>query len=451
MFKNKTIHFIGIGGISMSGIANMLKNDNLKITGSDQKQSLITDDLIKNGIKVTIGSNLADVKNSDVIIYTAAIKDDNPELIMAKKLNKEIFERSVALGILSKSYNNRFCIAGTHGKSTTTGMLANVFLKADLNPTIQIGAFMKEINNNYYVGSKDYLVMESCEYKNSFLNFFPMDSIITNIDADHLDYFKTFDNIKNSFLSFSKLIPKTNFLIINSDDENSLYLKDELNNVISIGINNISNYQAQNISYSSEGYPTFDVFKNNNFLINIKLSVRGLHNIYNSLSVFALAHLHIKDIGVIKKGIESYKGVGRRFEYIGNYKGALIYDDYAHHPKELITTLDSIKKMKFNKSYAIFQAHTFSRTKEHFNEFVQTLAQFENIIIAPIFAAREENVYNIKEEDLVNEIKKINNSVIYLNSFEKIVDYLKENLKEEDLAITIGAGNINEVGKKLID
>lgn len=449
MFKNKKIHMIGIGGISMSGIALMLKQEN-SITGSDQNSSALIKSLEDKGIRVTIGSNLKDVEQSDIIIYTAAISENNEELVLAKKLKKEIYERSVALGLISKDYDHTLCVAGTHGKSTTTGLLSLVFLEAKLNPTIQIGAMLNEINGNYYIGDNEFLLIEACEYTDSFLDFFPSSAIITNIDADHLNYFKTLDNIKKSFYNFSKLVPKDGFLILNNDDENSLYLK-EFENHITIGIDNDADYTAKNINYTDLGYPTFDIFYKDNFLTNIKLNIRGYHNIYNTLSVVALSKEYTDDTQVIKKGVEKYTGVGRRFEYLGTFNNAQIYDDYAHHPIEIKTTFDSISKMKYNKNYAIFQAHTYSRTHEHLEEFIKVLSKFENVIIAPIFAAREINTFNISEKDLVEGIKKINNNVIYLDSFEKIEKHLREVVQEGDLVITIGAGPINEVAKNLID
>lgn len=450
MYKNKKIHLIGIGGVSMSGIAYMLKDMGAIVTGSDANSSALTSKLIKDGINVCIGSDVTLIKNADIIVYTAAIKETDTELSEAIKLDKKRYERAVFLGELSKLYSNCLCISGTHGKSTTTGLVSNIFIEANLNPTISIGANLPIINSNIYIGSKDYLIMESCEYVDSFLHFFPTSSIITNIDNDHLDYFHNLDNIKKSFKKYSEIIPSNGYLIINNDDDNSKELLDTKTNVITYGINNNSLVMAKNISYTNLGYPIYDLYVDNKYVITINLNITGLHNIYNSLSAIALSMNYISDFEIIKKGIEKYTGVGRRFEFIGKYNEALVYDDYAHHPTEIKTTLDSAKKFSSKNNYAIFQAHTYSRTKEHLEDFADVLSNFDNIIIAPIFAAREENIYNVTENDLVNLIKEKNNNVVYIESFDKIVDYLKENVKKDDLVITIGAGPINEVAKLLV-
>lgn len=450
MYKNKKIHLIGIGGVSMSGIAYMLKDMGAIVTGSDANSSALTSKLIKDGINVCIGSDVTLIKNADIIVYTAAIKETDTELSEAIKLDKKRYERAVFLGELSKLYSNCLCISGTHGKSTTTGLVSNIFIEANLNPTISIGANLPIINSNIYIGSKDYLIMESCEYVDSFLHFFPTSSIITNIDNDHLDYFHNLDNIKKSFKKYSEIIPSNGYLIINNDDDNSKELLDTKTNVITYGINNNSLVMAKNISYTNLGYPIYDLYVDNKYIITINLNITGLHNIYNSLSAVALSMNYISDFEIIKKGIEKYTGVGRRFEFIGKYNEALVYDDYAHHPTEIKTTLDSAKKFSSKNNYAIFQAHTYSRTKEHLEDFADVLSNFDNIIIAPIFAAREENIYNVTENDLVNLIKEKNNNVVYIESFDKIVDYLKENVKKDDLVITIGAGPINEVAKLLV-
>ena len=452
MFNNKKIHLIGIGGISMSSIALMLKNMNALVTGSDLTETGITKNLNKYGIKVLYGHHPELVKDADIIVYTAAIHEDDSERKEAKNLNKPTFERAEFLGMLMKEFKNSLCVSGTHGKSTTTGMLSLIFLEAGLNPTIQVGAIMPEINGNTHLGSHDYFVMEACEYVDSFLHFHPTSAIITNIDNDHLDYFKNLDNIKKSFYKYVSLLPDNGYLVKNNDDENS----DELDKytkakVITYGINKKSNYKAKNITCNSLGHYSYDLYKDDNFLLTINLNINGYHNIYNSLAAFALAHEYILDVNVIKNAIEKYHGVGRRFEYLGKYNGAYIYDDYAHHPSEIKTTLESVKNVKHKSSWAVFQSHTYSRTKEHLDAFANVLANFDHVIIAKIYPAREINTFNISEEMLVDKIKDKNPNVIYIDDFDKIIKYLKENVKEEDLVITIGAGPINYVSKKLVD
>ena len=453
MFNNKRIHFVGIGGISMSGIAEILHAKGSIITGSDMQMSKAVQNLKDKGINVAIGENEALIDNADIIVYTAAISEDNKELIRAKELNKEMYERAKFLGIMTKDYKHVLCISGTHGKSTTTGMIAACFLEDDKNPTIQIGAFLPKINSNYYVGDNEYFIMEACEYVDSFLSFFPTSEIILNIDDDHLDYFKNMDNVKKSFTKYMNLLPENGNLIINVDDENinSLTLPKNVN-ILTYGINNNANVTAKNILFDDLGHPEFDIYYNNELYIHISLSVLGNHNIYNALATTCMCIMHNISKDAIIKGINEYVGVERRFEFIGNYKeNILVYDDYAHHPTEINATLNSTKSIKCNQNWAIFQSHTYSRTKEHLEDFAKVLREFDNIIIAPIYPAREINIYNIKEDDLVELIKPYNKNVKYIESFDKIVEYLKDNLQINDLVITIGAGPVNEVGLKLLN
>ena len=451
MFQNKKVHMIGIGGISMSGIAYMVKDLGAIVTGSDVNFSSITDKLNADGILVNIGHHPEMINDADIVVYTAAIREDDPERLMAKNLDKKTYERAEFLGLLSKSYENCLCISGTHGKSTTTGMVATCFLEAKLNPTIQIGAMLKEINGNIHIGSQKYLIMESCEYADSFLHFFPTGIIITNIDNDHLDYFKTLDNIKKSFKKYINLLPDNGILVLNNDDDNAKDIIDGFDKkVITYGINNNADYMAKNITKNELGYYSFDIYSNDKFITNINLGISGKHNVYNALAAFILSNNYINDINIVKIGLEKYRGVGRRFEYLGKYNGAFVFDDYAHHPTEIKTTLDAVVNTKHNKNWAIFQSHTYSRTKEHLDEFADVLSNFDNIIIAPIYAAREINTFNISENMLVDKIKQKNKNVVYLDSFEKIENYLKQNVKENDLIITIGAGDVYKIAKDLV-
>ena len=451
MFNDKLVHFIGIGGISMSGIAYIIHSLGANVTGSNIVSSEVTDKLISDGFNVQIGHHPEMIKDADIIVYTAAIKEDDPEIIEAKKLNKEIYERAVFLGKLSKHYENSLCIAGTHGKSTTTGMVSLIFLEAKLNPTIQIGAMLSPINGNYYVGDTKYLIIEACEYVDSFLHFYPTGSIITNIDDDHLDYFKNLDNIKASFKKFVNLMPNTGILVKNNDDANSSNVEEGFSGkVITYGINKTSDYVAKNITKNDLGHYSFDIYKDDALLTHIDLKINGKHNVYNALAAIALSHEYISDINIIKAGLEKYHGVGRRFEYLGTYNGAFLYDDYAHHPTEIKTTVESVKSVKHNHEYAIFQGHTYSRTKEHLDEFADVLANFENVIIAPIYAARETNTFNVSESMLVDKIKMKNKNVIYLDTYDKIKEYIKNNVHEKDLVISIGAGDANKIVKELV-
>ena len=450
MFKDKTIHFIGIGGISMSGIAEIVISLGANVTGSDITPSTITENLIKKGVDIKYGHHPEMLKNADIVVYTAAISQDDPEMLAAKKLKKVTYERAEFLGIIMKNYENCLCISGTHGKSTTTGMVSSIFLEANLNPTIQIGAILPAINSNSKIGSNKYLIMEACEYVDSFLHFHPTSIIITNIDDDHLDYFKNLDNIKKSFNKYVNLLPENGILVKNNDDANSKNIEQGFKGkVITYGINKNADYQAQDIIIDNFGHYSFNIVYENKILTNITLGVFGKHNIYNALAAFALCSNYITDVATIKKGLEKYHGVGRRFEYLGKYNNALIYDDYAHHPTEIKTVLNSVKQIKHKKNYVIFQSHTFSRTKEHLDEFADILAEFDNIIIAPIYPARETNIYNISEDMLVDKIKAKNPHVIYIADFAKITDYIKEKVQDGDLVITVGAGPVNKIAQDL--
>ena len=449
MFQNKTIHFIGIGGISMSGIAEIVKSLGANVTGSDITESELTQKLSEDGMAIKYGHHPEMIENADIVVYTAAIHEDDPERIETKKLNKENYERAEFLGIISQEYQNCLCISGTHGKSTTTGMVSLIFLEAKLSPTIQIGAMLSQINGNTYIGDNNYLIMESCEYVDSFLHFHPTGIIITNIDNDHLDYFKNLDNIKKSFNKYVNLLPENGILIKNNDDTNSNNVeKGYEGKIITYGIKNNSDFMAKNINKNDLGHYSFDIYYHDELLTTINLNINGYHNIYNTLAAFALSYN--QDINTIKNGLEKYRGVGRRFEYLGTYNGAYIYDDYAHHPTEIKTTLTSVKEVKHNKDYCIFQSHTYSRTKEHLDAFADVLSKFDNIIIAPIYPAREINTFNISEDMLVDKIKEKNPNVIYLDSFAKITDYIKNNVQEKDLVITVGAGPVNKISQDLV-
>ncbi len=453
MYKDKKLHFIGIGGISMSGIALILKNMGAIITGSDAFSSYNTEMLEKEGIPVFIGQNKDLVKDADIVIYTSAISSEHEELKEALRLQKKVVERAKFLGELSKEYNHVLCISGTHGKSTTTGMVTSCFMLDKKNPTVQIGAIHPLLNSNYHVGSKEFFIMESCEYKNSFLSFFPTSEVILNIDDDHLDYFKNIDNIKASFQKFTHLLPSNGNLLLNRDDQNTMSIEPKNStNIYTFGIKNEANLMAKNITYDDLGHPIFDIYYNNEFYLNVHLNILGDHNIYNALATTLLCLVHDVNKEAIKKGLESYSGVKRRFELLGKYNdNVLVYDDYAHHPTEIKATYNSVKNIKCHQNYAIFQSHTYSRTKEHLEEFAEILKQFDNVIIAPIYPAREINIYNVKETDLVDLIKKDNPNVWYIDSFDKIVDFLKEKVIDNDLVITIGAGPVNEVGIKLLN
>jgi len=450
--KYKNVHMIGIGGISMSGIAAILTNWGFNVTGSDWSQSEVTDKLASIGIKVTIGYNLDDVAKSDVVVYSAAIKPDDIEMLEAKKLNIPTIERADFLGELTRCFTDTICISGTHGKTTTTSMISMCFLEALKDPSIQVGAFLNAIDGNYKVGNSEHFIIEACEYVESFLKFSPKTEVILNIDNDHLDYFKTFDNIKNAFIKYTKLLPDDGLLVINGDDKNCLDLPQYTSaNVLTYGIENIdTNFYAKNIQYDNDGFPEFDVYKNNEFFAKIKLSVPGTHNILNALSCIALCDYYKIDKKYIQNALKKFAGAHRRFEFKGKLNGASIYDDYGHHPTEIVATSKALNSKKHNKSWVVFQPHTYSRTKNLLSDFANALLNFDNVIVLDIYAARETNTFNISSEDLVNKIVSLGKTACYMPNFDDCVSFLKDNVKENDIVLTLGAGTVTEVGPMLL-
>lgn len=446
-FNFDKVHLIGIGGSSMSGIAEYLLNLGKTVSGSNNEENSNTDKLKSLGVNIFIGHNKNNITDQDLVIYTKAIKDDNPELVEAKNKNIKTLERAQFIGLLTKLYNNSICVSGTHGKSTTSSLISLCFLEAKKDPSIQVGAVIKNIDSNNRCGNSDFFILEACEYKDQFLEFSPKVEVILNIDADHLDYFKTFDNIVKSFQKYVSLLPSDGLLVLNADDENVLNLKNYTKaKVITYSVNNESDYKASNIVFDEFGCASFNVLNN-----TYKLAIKGTHNVYNALAAIIVADYYNISKEDLKRGLLSYNGVERRFDFLGKIKNnILIYDDYAHHPTEIRTTLESVKKTKHNKSFAIFQSHTYSRTYEHLNEFAEVLKDFDNIIIAKIYAAREENIYGVKESDLVSLIKKDNPNVIFIENFLDIEKYILENAQDNDLVISIGAGPINNVTSNLV-
>ncbi len=449
----KHIHLIGIGGVSMSAIAETLHKWGYNVTGSDACKSEYTDKLAETGIKVTIGHDLTNSKNSDLIVYSAAIKDTDPEIFIARQFNIPLINRGEFVGFLTRKFQESICISGTHGKTTTTSMVGLCFLEAQKDPTIQVGGILKQINGNYTVGNSEYFILEACEYMENFLKFSPKAEIILNIDNDHLDYFKTFDNVKNAFVKYASLLPNDGVLVTNADDSNCLQLKNHINcSFITYGIKNITaNYIAKNIKFNYLGFPEFDVFYNNKFYAHIKLSVAGNHNILNSLACIALCDYYGLEKQSIINGLSKFTGAHRRLEYVGSYHGFNIYDDYGHHPTEIFALVDAIKNRSFNESWVIFQPHTYSRTKAHLDSFAKALINFDHIIVTDIYAAREENTFNISSSDLINKINTYGKEVKYMKDFEEIANYIRNNAEQNDFVLTLGAGTVTEIGPMIMN
>ena len=452
--KYKHIHLIGIGGISMSAIAETLKNWNFKVTGSDLSQSAITDNLNAHGIKTTIGHDLESAKSADLIIYSAAINEQDPEMVIAKENNIPLIGRGEFVGYLTKLYKEAICISGTHGKTTTTSMISVCFVEAEKDPSIEVGALLNTIGGNYRVGNSEYFILESCEYKGNFLKFFPNTEVILNIDNDHLDYYKTFENIVKTFNKFASLLDANGLLVTNADDENCLNLKNYTKGkFITYGIQNQNaDYVAKNINFDNNGFPTFEVYKENKLLGKLSLSVAGNHNVLNALATVAVCDYYDISFAVIQSALKKFTGAERRLEFKGKIKNdtVSIFDDYAHHPTEIEATVNAILNKKFNESWVVFQPHTYSRTKNHLNEFAESISKFDNIILLDIYAAREQNTYDISTQDLANKIKSLGKKVLYMPDFDDVVSHLKSNVKENDIIITLGAGTVTKIGPMLL-
>ena len=451
--KYKKIHMIGIGGVSMSGIAEILLNWGFIVSGSDRTDSELLYTLSKAGIKTFIGHDAKNVEGADCVVFTAAISKDNPELLRAKSLGIPVIERSDFLGELTRCYKNTIAISGTHGKTTTTSLVSLCFLEAKKDPSIQVGAIIKELNGNYRVGNSENFIIEACEYVESFLKFSPRSEIILNIDNDHLDYYKNLENVKKAFIKYVKLLPEDGHLVINADDNNCLdlpiYSKAPC---IKYGIDNDDvDFFAKNIEFDENGFPEFDVYKYNEFYEHIKLSIPGKHNVLNALACISLCDAYDISKEYIKSALLKFKGADRRFEFKGLVNGAKIYDDYAHHPTEILATAKALKNKKYNQSWVVFQPHTYSRTYNLLKDFANALLTFDNIIITDIYAARENNTYDISSKDLVAKINDLGKKAIYISKLEDCASYLKENVKKDDIVLTLGAGTVTNIGPMIIE
>ena len=449
--KYKHIYMVGIGGISMSGIAEMLVHWGYQVSGSDGTKSSQTDWLESNGVKVNIGQVSENItKDIDLVVYTAAIHEDNPELVKARELGIPTVERGEFLGEMTKLYKDTIGIAGTHGKTTTTSMVSCSFLEANLDPSIQVGAVLSNIDGNYRVGKSDYFIIEACEYCESYLSFKQRSAIVLNIDDDHLDYFGNIDNIEKSFQKYVSHLPKDGYLVVNADDSRCLGLKDHTKaTVISVGSSDKANWYYKDVTFDDDGCPSYDAYFKGEKKGHIELRVTGVHNVMNSLCCIALCTAYGIDIETIASALLKFGGASRRLEYKGMFNGAKVYDDYGHHPTEIMATVKGLNNKKFNESWVVFEAHTYSRLAGHLEDFAKALVNFDHIIIMDIYAAREVNTYDIHEEDLMKELKKLNKESIHISDYDEIVEYLRKNVNKGDVILTLGAGNVTKIATLL--
>lgn len=446
------IHFIGIGGISMSGLAEILLKENFTVSGSDSKKSPLTQHLEDKGATIFYGQKASNlIEGIDLVVYTAAIRKDNAELIEAVSKKIPMLTRAELLGQLMTNYDTPIAVSGTHGKTTTTSMISHILLEGKQDPTISVGGILKAIGGNIRVGNSQTFITEACEYTNSFLHFFPKISIILNVEEDHLDFFKDIDDIRHSFHEFARLLPQDGTLIINGCIDHRERITDGLScNIITYGMDASMDYSASNLAFDKLGNVSFDLLKKGTFVDTIQLAVGGEHNVSNALSAIATGELLQIPLDMIKQGLLSFNGTDRRFEYKGDLHGITVIDDYAHHPTEIVATLKAAKHYPHREIWCVFQPHTYTRTKAFFSEFAEALSHADHIVLANIYAARETDNLGICSKDLADAINKLGVDAHYLPSFPEIEEFLLKNCISGDLLITMGAGDVVNIGERLL-
>ena len=450
--KPEHVHFIGIGGISMSGLAEILMDEGFTVSGSDAHKSELTEHLEAKGAKIFYGQKAENIIDGiHVVVYTAAVHPDNPEFAAAVEKGLPILTWAELLGQMMKNYQYAVGISGTHGKTTTTSMVTEILLAADADPTISVGGILNSIGGNIRVGGSELFVTEACEYTNSFLSFFPNREVILNIEADHLDFFKDIDDIRHSFRLFAQKLPKDGLLVINSDIDRYEEIVDGLEcRIVTCGKRTDSNYRAEDITYDHFARAAFRLMIDGQDAGEITLGVPGEHNVYNALAAIALC----RDLGIdmehIRAGLKKFTGTNRRFEKKGEIGGVTIIDDYAHLPQEIAATLAAAKNYPHKKLWCVFQPHTYTRTKAFLDQFAQALSAADEVVLADIYAARETDTLGISSADIAERIEKLGTKAHYFKSFDEIETFLLENCMHGDLLITMGAGDIVKVGENLL-
>ena len=446
------IYFIGIGGISMSGLAEILLSEGFRISGSDRAPSPLTRRLEEQGAVIYYGQREENLSSDmDLVVYTSAIRPDNPEMTATSKRGLPSLTRAQLLGQMMKNYKTSIAVSGTHGKTTTTSMISQILLENGDDPTLSIGGIYQPIGGNIRVGSSDRFVTEACEYTNSFLSFYPKISIILNIEEDHLDFFKDIDDIRNSFHEFARLLPPDGTLIINGDIDHCEEITADLPcRVITYGSSSGCDYYPNNITYDALGCPSFYLMRKGHKEESFSLRVPGEHNVYNAIAAIALADLLGISDEVTAGALLHYSGTDRRFEYKGNVNGFTIIDDYAHHPTEIRATLRAAQNYPHHTIWCVFQPHTYSRTKAFLSEFAKALSLSDEIVLADIYAAREKDTLGISSKTLQAEVEKLGHRCYYFPSFEEIENFLLKNCTKDDLLITMGAGDVVNIGEKLL-
>jgi UDP-N-acetylmuramate--alanine ligase len=444
------VHFIGIGGISMSGLAQILRTRGYSVTGSDERRSDITDFLEKEGIPVYIGHSSSNVQSADLVVYTAAVKDDNPELIQARELSIPTISRAILLGEIMAKYDYSIAVAGTHGKTTTTSMISVIMLEAGKDPTIHIGGKNDIVGGTVKTGGRSYFITEADEYSGSFLALTPSVAVILNIEYDHADYYSDIHQVSNAFLEFARRVPADGYVIGNADDEEAAGILGQVNsNLKTFGISSTAcNFRATDIKYDFNGCASFELLINGRQASTFSLKVAGIHNVYNALAAIAACHTAGCDIDELRNGLDAFHGAGRRLESKGIRNGVKVLDDYAHHPSEIKAALSAVRMMPASRTWCVFQPHTYSRTKVFLSEFADSFNDTDTVVILDIYAAREKNTGEIHASMLADEInRRHKNKAFYISSFEKAVELLKNNTSPGDIVLTMGAGDVYKVGE----
>lgn len=451
MFKKNTIsnflkpechvHLVGIGGVSMRPLGLVLKGMGIHVTGSDMSASVSTQELERQGIPVAIGHQAVNVQGADCIIRTAAAHNDNPEIAAARAAGIPVFERAQAWGEIMKSYKNAICISGTHGKTTTTAMMTHILMEADMDPTVMIGGYLPLLHAGHRVGHGDTIVVESCEYCDSFLNFFPTLAVVLNVEADHLDYFKDLEDIQKSFHEFASLA--TFGVIANGDDPHTVAAMEGIS-YVSFGLQEGNQIRAANMH---PNWQHFDVICQGEFYCHLDMGVMGKHNAMNALAAAAAAWMMGIPGEAVAEGLKSFHGAGRRMEFKGTFQGADVYDDYAHHPDEVSATISAVRaSMPGRRLVLAFQPHTYTRTQALFADFVRELKKPDVLVLAEIYAARERNTTGISSMDLVREIP----GAVYCETLPEVTDHLRQIIQPGDVVLTMGAGDIFRAGEALL-
>lgn len=446
------IHFIGIGGISMSGLAEILLKENFTISGSDSKESELTKRLEELGVTVFYGQKASNIiEGINLVVYTAAIHEDNPEFACAREKNLPMITRAELLGQIMDNYQNSIAVAGTHGKTTTTSMISQILLSANTDPTITVGGILQAIDGNLRVGKSNVFISEACEYTNSFLHFYPRYSIILNVEAEHLDFFKDIHDIRHSFHQFAGNTRADGAVIINGDIPDYQELTEGLQSqVITFGLSEHCDFYPKDISFNEKACATFTAMHHGEEVMTVSLNVPGMHNVSNALAAIALTlDMNLPKESILA-GLLAFGGANRRFQYKGQVDGVTIIDDYAHHPTEIRATLTAAANYPHKRLVLVFQPHTYSRTKAFLDDFAEVLSMADMVVLADIYAAREKNIYGITSRDILARLKEKGTDCFYFPSFEEIEKFLLKNCINGDLLITMGAGDIVNVGEHLL-